>query len=353
MSPKLPSQIHLTLAAVTANHVAPRISERFVDLLDMTPQDKENRTRRRSGRKTELHSIFVRCFIQNRRSYPSMGEASTRIQQLREARSALARVVAHAANVVVIHYSCESFYDRSNGASPRITSIAVRNLSSAQTKSFSIHQIAERDKKVSIADIEENYDDLEKKMLKEFYEYVETHRTHLWLHWNMRDINYGFPAIAHRYMVLGGVPVDIHESQLVDLARILVGMFGVGYAGHPRLIWLVKENKISDRDLLNGEDEAKSFQARQYVRLHQSTLRKVDILANIALRTASGTLKTNATKIEIYGSYFRYFAELSREHWVVTLFGIIGSIASIIGLVLYFLDAANKTYNPSGGSGGF
>ena len=38
-----------------------------------------------------------------------------------------------AANGSVIHYSCESFYDRPNGASPRITSIAVRKLDSAQT----------------------------------------------------------------------------------------------------------------------------------------------------------------------------------------------------------------------------
>jgi hypothetical protein len=282
-----------------------------------------------------------------------MSEASTRIQQLREARSSLARVVANAANVVVIHYSCESFYDRPNGASPRITSIAVRNLSSAQTKSFSIHQIAERDKRVSIEDIEANYDDLEKKMLKEFYEYVLTHHNHLWLHWNMRDINYGFPALTHRCLVLGGKPVDIHESQLIDLAHILVGMFGVGYAGHPRLTWLIKENNITDRDFLSGEDEAKAFEGREYVRLHQSTLRKVDILANIFSRTANGTLKTRASKKEIYGSYLRYVAELAREHWIVTVLGAVGSIASIIGLVLYFMDAANKAVNPSGGSGGF
>jgi len=41
----------------------------------------------------------------------------------------------------VIHYSCESFYDRPNGASPRITSIAVRKLDSGQTLSFSILSI--------------------------------------------------------------------------------------------------------------------------------------------------------------------------------------------------------------------
>jgi hypothetical protein len=53
-------------------------------------------------------------------------------------------IFADAGNVSVIHYSCESFYDRPNGASPRITSIAVRKLDSGQTLSFSIHQVAER-----------------------------------------------------------------------------------------------------------------------------------------------------------------------------------------------------------------
>ncbi len=267
-----------------------------------------------------------------------MSEASNRIQQRRIAQAAVATITANAANVVVIHYSCESFYDRPNGASPRITSIAVRNLSSAQTTSFSIHQVAERDKKRTPDAIEACYDELEKKMLKEFYDYVETHKSHFWLHWNMRDINYGFPAIAHRFKVLGGRPVDIHESQLFDLARILVGLFGVGYAGHPRLTWLVQRNKISDRDLLSGEEEAKAFEGSQYVKLHQSTLRKVDILANIFGRTADGTLQTNAKLGEIYGSHFRFGLEMIRDHWIVAVLGIGGSIASLIGLVLYFFN---------------
>jgi hypothetical protein len=43
--------------------------------------------------------------------------------------------------------------------------------------------------------IEQQYDTLEKLMLDEFYEYVRLHGSHTWLHWNMRDINYGFQAL--------------------------------------------------------------------------------------------------------------------------------------------------------------
>lgn len=247
----------------------------------------------------------------------------------------------NAENVVVIHYSCESFYDRPNGASPRITSVAVRNLGTGQTTSFSIHQMAERDKKLNPADIEANYDDLEKKMLKDFYEYVETHQGHTWLHWNMRDINYGFPALAHRYKVLGGKPFDIHESRLCDLARLLVSLYGVGYAAHPRLATVVAKNRISDLGFLTGEEEAKAFEDRDYVRLHQSTLRKVDILANIAIRAADRTLKTDARFREIYGGYLAAFSELMREHWAFSLLGVVGAIASIVALALYLCSSGS------------
>jgi hypothetical protein len=144
-----------------------------------------------------------------------MGSAIRRIQKRNKARNTLSDLMSHPEHVVVIHYSCESFYDRPDGSSPRITSIAVRNLESAQTTSFSIHQMAKRNG-YSIDQIDQRYDHLEKMMLDEFYEYVRTHLTYKWLHWNMRDINYGFQAIAHRYRVLRGEPVEIYEANLVD-----------------------------------------------------------------------------------------------------------------------------------------
>lgn len=65
-------------------------------------------------------------------------------------------------NYLIIHYSCESFYDITDGHTPRITSIAVYSFNTAQTESFSIHKTAER-KHVRIEDIESQYDQLEKK----------------------------------------------------------------------------------------------------------------------------------------------------------------------------------------------
>jgi hypothetical protein len=83
------------------------------------------------------------------------------------ARAKLDSVFADAANTWVIHYSCESFYDRPNGASPRITSIAVRRLDSGQTLSFSIHQVAE-ERGIPFDQIEAHYDDLERQCSTRF-----------------------------------------------------------------------------------------------------------------------------------------------------------------------------------------
>jgi dynactin complex subunit len=45
-------------------------------------------------------------------------------------------------------------------------------------------------KKYDLNTLEEHYNELERQMLDEFFEFVSTHDSYDWLHWNMRDINY-------------------------------------------------------------------------------------------------------------------------------------------------------------------
>jgi hypothetical protein len=264
-----------------------------------------------------------------------MGEAARRIARRRMARTMLSGIIESADRVTVIHYSCESFYDQPDGNSPRITSIAVLSLASRQTKSFSIHQVAER-KKYSPSQLEIYYDELEKIMLKEFYEYVKSHSSNLWLHWNMRNINYGFEALSHRFRVLGGQAIEIHEAQLVDLSHVLIQIYGVQYIGHPRLPNLVDLNHISRKEFLTGAEEARAFEAREYVKLHQSTLRKADILATIAERAAEGRLKTRVNWKDTYRDYPEALGEFLRENWIITIIGFISALAGIIALFFAF-----------------
>ena len=256
----------------------------------------------------------------------------------KEAKRKLVEICENKDRVLVIHYSCESFYDRGEVESPRVTSIAVRNLATAQTKSFSIHQFAERGRKVSSGEIDDYYDQLEKRVLEEFFDYAKKHEGYIWLHWNMRDAKYGFEALEHRFKVHDETPFRIREPFRCDLARLLVELYGVNYIGHPRLETLAIKNDIGILDFLNGEGEARAFNDKRYVALHRSTLRKVDIISDIAFRAVDGTLATDTKRKKIYGSYFPFLMEKMKEHPLYSLVCLLGALASIAGIVFFLLQ---------------
>lgn len=168
-------------------------------------------------------------------------------------------------------------------------------------------------------------------MLEEFFNFARNHDDCIWLHWNMRDANYGFEALEHRFKIYGNEPFVIPESLRFDLARVLIELYGVNYVGHPRLEMLAKKNEISTRDFLNGEKEARAFENGKYVALHRSTLRKVEIISDIAFRAVEDTLATDAKPREIYGSYVVWLTEKVKEHPLYYILGLIGAIVSILG----------------------
>lgn len=131
-------------------------------------------------------------------------------------------------------------------------------------------------------------------MLDEFYEFVRAHPDSNWLGWIMRDTKFGFPHIEHRHRVLGGTPADIDDDRKINLGSLLVDLYGPTYVAHPRLITLMRLNGISELSFLSGDAEPVAFAAGEYVRLHQSTLRKVDNIAYIFERVLQRRLKTSA-----------------------------------------------------------
>jgi len=244
----------------------------------------------------------------------------------RQAWGTLEWLFARAADIWVIHYACESLYNRLDGRSPRITSIAVRRLNSGQTLSFSIHQLAER-QGVPFDRIDQEYDALERRMLDEFFQLAGSHRGMRYLHWNMRDINYGFAAIEHRHRVLGGEPFIIDDRNKFDLARILIDIYGNGYVGDRRLQRLLEKNGIRRRDFLTGAEEAAAFEQREFVRLHQSTLRKVEVLADLTGRAYHRCLKTDTTWWEMHGGRMHGLLNWLVEHRFIAFLAGLASIA--------------------------
>jgi hypothetical protein len=250
------------------------------------------------------------------------------------ARKELQAVWEHPEQVNVIHYSCESFYDRPDGSSPRITSIAVRNLKSGQTRSFSIHKYGEI-KGLKATELIAHYNELEKEMLDAFAALCKEQKEYRWLHWNMRDENYGFNAIELRHRILGGEPFSIQDDKKLDLSRILVGIFGKAYIGHPRLESLMTKNKISTKNFKTGAEEAQAFNDGNYVGLHQSTLAKVDVLANLCQLTNEGGLKTNARWKDIHGhsvkAFIGWFSNNPYITFPITIVSILANVFFIFG----------------------
>jgi hypothetical protein len=264
-----------------------------------------------------------------------MGQELTRLRRRREARRGFELIDNKRDMYLVVHYSCESFYDIKDGRTPRITSIAIRNFATGQTHSFSIHKCAEQNH-APFSDITSRYDGLERQMLDEYFDFIKSRHSYSFIHWNMRDVNYGFQAIEHRYKVLGGEPFVIDDSRKFDIARALVYLFGITYVPHGesgRLHGLMKLNNITARDILTGKEEAAAFDNKEFIKLHQSTLRKVDVMANILERVLDGSLKTNASWLDTKGIHPAVVIEGVREHWAWSLLlfvvGAVGLIASI------------------------
>lgn len=305
--------------------------------------------------------------------------ASSEISRVRErskCRKRLNEIYDDAINTYVIHYSCESFYapvDQSPLAkSTRVTCIAVRNLKSGQTKTWSIHKSAElsgqldrltamtkdhaplasqteplsTQQAASIAQIVEILDPLEFDMLTGYFSFLENHTESNFVHWNMRDDNYGFSALEHRFKVLKGNPTILQDNKKFDLARELITLFGKRYASHTspsgrkgRLMTVIELNKISDTDALQGAEEAAAFVNGEFMSLQQSTLRKVDVLSNVFDRTHDKGLVTTASFTDKYGIHPVALLEVAKNNPVIT--GLIFLIGAATAL-LRFTDVAFK-----------
>ncbi|MDZ4791745.1 MAG: hypothetical protein SGJ17_11170 [Hyphomicrobiales bacterium] len=154
----------------------------------------------------------------------------------------IAQIRGNGQNFYIIHYSCQSLYDDNEGLSPRITSIAICHIATEQTVSFSTHAVAEK-LSINREHVIERFDEIESELLKQFYKFTRDRRDKYWIHWNMRNLTYGFEHLEHRYDVLGGkdAPV-IPVERRINLNDMLADRYGSDFAPHPKLIGLMNLN---------------------------------------------------------------------------------------------------------------
>ena len=89
---------------------------------------------------------------------------------------------------------------------------------------------------------------------------------------------------------------------------------------------------------MTGKEEADAFVARKYVDLHRSTLRKVDVFCNLAVRAYDNKLETLATWKEAHGLSYETFIHLAKAHPIVTGVTVLGSVVSAIVTILRLIQ---------------
>lgn len=197
-------------------------------------------------------------------------------------------------NFYIIHYSCQSLYDDNDALSPRITSIAISHYSTEQTVSFSTHSIAE-ELHIGREFVLEKFDEVERELLKNFYAFVRGRRDKYWVHWNMRNLTYGFEHLEHRYRVLGGIDAAvIPVERRLNLNDLIADRYGSDYAKHPKLRSLMELNGGIHRYFLTGEEEVQAFHSNEFIKMHNSTLCKVGFLQIVVEKLARGKLRTSS-----------------------------------------------------------
>ena len=233
----------------------------------------------------------------------------------------------HADRFYIIHYSSQSLFDaEAGGLSPRITSIVVRHYQTGQTVSFSMHTVAEY-LEIPKGDVENQYDDVERELLTQFYDFARDRREKYWVHWNMRNVVYGFEHLEHRYRVLTkkeppSIPIEVR----LNLNDILKRRFGQDYAPDPRMSSLMEMNGARIQGFLSGKEESEAFKNQDFIRMNTSTIAKVGFFSFVISSAQRGKLKTA-------GHGILNFADRLLESRMARVIGALGvAITLVVGI---------------------
>lgn len=201
-------------------------------------------------------------------------------------------------------------------------------MQSSQMHSFSIHLIAE-EMNISRDDIFNRYDEIENNMLEKFFNFLSLRHTDaIWIHWNMTNINFGFETIEHRYKVLSrNEPIHIAKQNKFNISNLLKKRYGSNYANDPKMLNLMELNGCLDRNFLTGEEEVRAYKAKEFVKLHNSTMCKVYFFRDVYGEMICNKLRTNTNK-------FRYKVNVLYQNTIVQIIGIIGIIGSITATII-------------------
>jgi hypothetical protein len=160
-----------------------------------------------------------------------------------------------------MHYACTD-----TKKSPVIvTCISIKNYNTRQTTTFNVDS-----------------NTTESQILSKFVEFLKQHLDAVIITWNQKSSTYGFPHLEQRCKTHNIVTtLPILTENIVDLDDVLEEKFGKHYVEHPKFRKIAELNGITLTGSIDGENEPRLYENKEYRLIEISTNRKVAVITDI------------------------------------------------------------------------
>jgi len=250
----------------------------------------------------------------------------------------LKKLVEDPSQVFCVHYSQSQTYDDDYGnISPIITAIVIKSMDEKTDKQFAIHFEADK-AGIPKDQIQDSYRELEMRMLKSYNDFVKRHNQCLWVHWDMKNIHFGFEAIKHRYEKIFENLSDYSEiasSNKQNVRLALEGMYGEKFASGPdkmKSLIALNNGGINEPNYLSQELESSEFESKNFKGVIDSVDCKVEFLKKAVKKLVDRKLSVQ-TK-----NWYAIFIDMITH----PIFTFIGWLATIIGLIVGIYAIVNS-----------
>ena len=248
------------------------------------------------------------------------------IKDRKAAVNNLKKITEDSSKVLFIHYSASRTFDDDDygNISPIITSIVIKSLDGQIDKQFAIHLEADK-AHIPKDQIQDSYRELELRILKLYNNFAKRHLDCYWIHWDMKNIHFGFEAIKHRYEKIFedlSDYCDIPSNKKKNLRSIIEGMYGEGFVNGADMI--CNSNNVEDSTFLSIDDESSQFESKNFFAVIKSVDLKVDFI-----KKATNKLIQKKLIVSNKNNYAVFIDVVNHP-----IFTFIGWLATVVGLIV-------------------
>src|SRR5690606_37991970 len=195
------------------------------------------------------------------------------------------------------HYSERSTaeHDGYGNISPIITSVVIKSLEGQIDNQSAFHLEAEKPA-VTNDHIHDSYREIALRILNLYIDFVKRNIDSFWIHWDMKNIHFGFEAIKHRYEKIFETLDDyceIPNNKKKNLRTIIEGMYGDNFvSGADRLkaLMVCNSDNVEDPTYLSKDNESSQFENKNFIAVIRSVDLKVEFIKKATKKLSSKTL---------------------------------------------------------------